>query len=97
MILLLVVLSALAILAFVVTLGWYLKEIAVTLERIGGEANSYLAKTGFGVRAIEKQTSQLGPAVGSLNDGLMGLASSLEAIEDNLSAVADRLRSPRSQ
>ena len=56
---------------------YFLFRIVTTLERIGGKGDSYLAKIRLGVRAIEKETSHLGPEVTRLNEGLGRLAGQL--------------------
>jgi hypothetical protein len=84
---LLTVLTALLILVFVGVLIYYLRRIVVALERIGGSPTSYLAKLGFGVRAIERETSHLAPQVTQLNQGLTALAEGLGAVDEHLKAV----------
>lgn len=91
MIIRLVVFSALEVLAFVGALAAYLQRIVATLERIGGSADSYLAKIAFGVRAIEKETSHLAPQVTQLNQGLTALAGKLGVVDGHLNAVAQTL------
>ncbi len=87
----LTILSALEVLAFVGTLVVFLKRIVATLERIGGSPTSYLAKVSFGVRAIEKETSHLGPQVTRLNQGLLALAGKLGVVDRHLAGVATKL------
>lgn len=87
----LTILSALAVLLLVAVLVYYLRRIIAALEGIGGEPQSYLAKLGFGVRAIERETSHLAPQVTQLNTGLSALADGLGAVEQDLRAVATRL------
>jgi hypothetical protein len=91
MIVRLMILTVLEVLAFAGALVAYLQRIVSTLERIGGKADSYLAKIAFGVRAIEKETSHLAPQVTQLNQSLVTLAGKLGAVDDHLSAVADAL------
>jgi hypothetical protein len=88
---LLMILSSLAVLAFVAVVVYYLLRIVRALERIGGDPDSYLAKLGFGVRAIEMETSHLAPQVTQLNQGLTALAGGLGAVERDLGAVAAAL------
>jgi hypothetical protein len=78
-------LTALAVLVFVGALVVYLVAILRTLEAIGGQPTSYLAKIRMGVRAIEQQTAMLAPQGRRLNgtavalrDGLGGVAADLE-------------------
>ncbi len=87
----LTVLSALEVLVFVGALIRFLVRIVDSLERIGGAPGSSLAKVGFGVRAIEKETSHLGPQVLQLNAGLTALADKLGVVDGHLAAVAVQL------
>ncbi|MGH9173774.1 MAG: hypothetical protein ACRD1H_05435, partial [Vicinamibacterales bacterium] len=80
-----------AVLAFVAVVVSYLLRIVRALESIGGKPDSYLAKLGFGVRAIEMETSHLAPQVIQLNEGLTALAGGLGAVERDLGAVAGAL------
>lgn len=84
---LLTLLTALLILVFVGALVHYLRRIVIALEGIGGNSQSYLAKLGFGVRAIEKETSHLAPQVIQLNQGLTALGEGLGAVDGHLKAV----------
>lgn len=83
--------SALEVLAFAGALVFFLARIVKALESIGGSSNSYLARLGYGVRAIEKETSHLAPQVTQLNAGLSTLASNLGVVDGHLSAVAGAL------
>ena len=87
----LTLLSALEVVALAGALVYFLKRISSTLVRIGGAADSYLAKISFGVRAIEKETSHLTPQVTQLNEGLTALAAGLGAVNERLGAVAQDL------
>lgn len=91
MIVRLTILSALQVLAFAGALIAFLRRIVATLERIGGSPTSSLAKVGFGVRAIEKETSHLAPQVTRLNAGLTTLGGKLTVVDGHLGAVAARL------
>ncbi|MBA2598995.1 MAG: hypothetical protein H0V00_20430 [Chloroflexia bacterium] len=84
---LLTLLTALLILVFVGALIYFLRRIVVALETIGGTSQSYLAKLGFGVRAIETETGHLAPQVTQLNQGLTALGEGLGAIDGHLKAV----------
>jgi hypothetical protein len=88
---LLMALSAVAVLVFVGVLVFYLLRIVHALESIGGSPQSYLAKLGFGVRAIETETSHLAPQVTQLNQGLTALAGGLGVVEADLRAIAEAL------
>ena len=87
----LTLLSALEVLTLVGALVYFLSRIISGLERIGGTADSYLAKLSFGLRAIEKETSHLAPQVTRLNQGLSSLADGLSAGDEHLKAVAEAL------
>ena len=85
------IVSALQVLTFVGALVSLLGRIVSALERIGGSPTSSLAKVRFGVRAIEKETSHLGPQVVSLNQGLVELGGKLSVVDSHLGSVAGKL------
>lgn len=93
----LTVLTALEIVALGVALVLYLERIVSSLERIGGPADSSasgsstLAKVRWGVQAIEKESSHLGPQVTQLNGGLLLLAEKLAVVEGQLGRAAAAL------
>ena len=87
----LTILSALQVLAFAGALIALLGRIVSALERIGGSPSSSLAKVRFGVRAIEKETSHLGPQVVALNQGLVALGGKLSVVDSHLGSVAEKL------
>lgn len=89
----LTILTALEVLALVGALIAFLQRIVAGLERIGGSPTSYLAKVSFGVRAIERETSHLGPQVTQLNQGLTLLGGKLGVVDQHLGAVANKLSS----
>ena len=97
MILLLTVLTALAVLALVVVLVLYLVRIIDVLERIGGSPTSLLAKIRLGVRAIETETSALGPEVTRLNAGLTAVAGGLRGIDDQLAGTVAAVAKQRTR
>ncbi len=90
MIVLLTILSVLAVLALFGTLAYFLNQIIRALESIGGQPHgyssrsSYLGKIAFGVRAIEQETSHLGPEVTQLNAGLTQAGEGLRSIDGHL-------------
>jgi hypothetical protein len=86
---LLTVLTALLVLAFFVVLAYALTRISATLESIGGTPTSYLAKLRLGLRAIEKETSHLGPQVTQVNAGLAQIAGGLTSVDKHLVATID--------
>jgi hypothetical protein len=90
MIILMTILSLLVIAVFIGVLVVGLVKIIDVLEIIGGERPGYSGKLSdlgliaFGVRAIEQQTSHLGPALTDLNQRLVRTADGLEEIKRNL-------------
>jgi len=92
---LLMVLSALAVVVLFGALVYYLNQIITALESIGGEPKGYskqasnLGKIAFGVRAIEQETGHLGPEVTRLNGTLTRAADGLRGIDDHLSRTID--------
>jgi len=89
MVVLLTILSALVVVIFFVVLLLYLVAIARTLEKIGGNGDSYLAKLRLGLRAIETETGHLPVQVTTLNQGLTAVASGLQAVDANLVRTID--------
>lgn len=81
---LLPLLTALLVLVFFIVLAYALVRIAKTLESIGGTPTSYLAKLRLGLRAIERETSHLGPNVVAINAGLSQVASGLTSVDAHL-------------
>lgn len=87
---LLTLLTAVAVLVLVAVLVTLLTRIVATLNSISGEPTgyssrqSYVGKIAFGVRAIEMQTSHLGPEVTQLNAGLTAAAAGLRSIDGHL-------------
>lgn len=95
MILLMTLLSLLVIAVFIAVLVIGLVKINEALESIGGERYGYqgsltdLELIQFGVRAIEQQTSHLGPTLTELNQGLTRASDGLRQIEANLTSTLD--------
>lgn len=95
MIVLLMMLSVLLVLVLFGALVFYLNQIIRALESIGGEPHgyssrsSYLGKIAFGVRAIEQETSHLGPEVTQLNAGLTKVGEGLRSIDSHLVRTID--------
>lgn len=71
----LISLSVGEVVALVVVLAGYLIVIAAGLRRV----SDLLARVTFGVRAIDKQTEPIGPALQDINSALGQVAASLEA------------------
>ena len=91
----LILLTALAVLVLVVALVYYLNQIIAALEHIGGEPRGYskrisnLGKIAMGVRAIEQETGHLGPEVTRLNGTLTRAAGGLQSIDGHLARTID--------
>jgi predicted PurR-regulated permease PerM len=84
MLILLIVLSALAVLALVGVLVVYLWRISSLLNSIGGSPTSFLAKLRLGLRAIETETGHLEAQVTQLNASLSSVAEGLQAVDGHL-------------
>jgi hypothetical protein len=101
MIVAMTILSLLVIAVFIAVLVVGLVKINEVLESIGGERYGYkgklsdLALITFGVRAIEQQTSHLGPSLSELNHGLTRAADGLGQIDRNLTATLDAVERQR--
>jgi hypothetical protein len=99
-ILLLAILSALAVVAFLLVLATFAIKIAVMLESIGHREPSvshkgkmsFLSKISLGVRAIEGQCSSLAPQATKLNKNLPTLANALVAVRDRLTSIRTRVQ-----
>jgi hypothetical protein len=89
---LLTALSCALALALLLVVAAYLVRIARALEGIGGSPTSYLAKIRFGLRAIETETSHLGPQAAALTDGLRALDAALRGVERDLAATLANLK-----
>jgi uncharacterized protein YoxC len=84
MLILLTVISALVVLIFFGMLAIYLVQIARTLEAIGGNPDSFLAKLRLGLRAIEQETGHLPGEATKLNEGLTAIAGGLQQVDHHL-------------
>lgn len=84
MVIFLTIVSALVVLIFFGVLVVYLVQIARTLEAIGGNPDSFLAKLRMGLRAIESETGFLPREVTKLNEGLTAVAGGLQAADQHL-------------
>lgn len=94
---LLMSLTSAAVVALFVGLAIWVLGIARTLERIGGEPTSYLAKIAFGLRAIEVETGALPTGLGRLNETLTRARDGLGAIRgriDELMTAVQRQERP---
>ncbi len=81
---LLVILSALEVVLALAVLAIYLFLIQRSLRASFG----YAAKISFGVRAIEVQAGQIGPAVTRLNGTLREIAEALPGIAEKAERAA---------
>jgi hypothetical protein len=101
MIILMTLLSLVVIAVFIAVLVAGLVKINEVLESIGGERVGYSGKLSdlglitFGVRAIEQQTSHLGPALTELNQGLVRAADGMQQIENNLTGTLEAVERQR--
>ena len=89
MLILLTVVSALVVVLFFGVLFFYLVQIAMTLETIGGQPDSFLAKLAFGLRAIETETGYLPAEVTKLNQSLSQVAGGLRLVDEHLVKTID--------
>ncbi len=92
---LLTILSALLVIAFLLTLAYALIAISGGLRSIGGTPTSFLAKLRLGLRAIEKETSHLPPQVTQLNAGLGQIAAGLVAVDGHLVGTIEAVQRQR--
>jgi hypothetical protein len=81
---LLVLATAVLVLAFLAVLALALLRIVPLLETIGGRGDSYLAKLRLGLRAIERETSHLPAAAPRINAGLGAAAERLTRVNASL-------------
>ena len=86
---LMTLMTALLVLVFFAVLAYALVKIAGALESIGGTPTSYLAKLRLGLRAIEKETTHLGPQVIKVNAGLTQIAGGLVSVDKHLVGTID--------
>jgi predicted PurR-regulated permease PerM len=86
MIVILMIVTILAVLLLVFVLVKYLNTIINTLNSIGGNGKSYLAKLRLGLRAIETETGHLGTQVPQLNTSLNNIAEGLKVVDSELEA-----------
>ncbi len=90
---LLMLATAAAAAAFLVTLLLYVFRITETLDQIGGRPDSLLSKLRLGLQAIEGETAHLPPMLGRLNEMLGGVAGGLSGAAAELEGtVAAALR-----
>lgn len=80
----LILVTAVCVLAFFLVVALALLKIDPVLESIGGRGESYLAKLRLGLRAIERETSHLPAAAPRINEGLNALAGGLMTVDATL-------------
>ncbi|CAN5832688.1 hypothetical protein BH23GEM9_BH23GEM9_30330 [soil metagenome] len=96
---LLMLLSAIGVVALFVALVIYLIRIDRALETIGGTGKrygataSYLSRIRMGVRAIEVHTDSIAPRVTTLNEGLAAIRVGMEQIDRDLGGVIEAVSS----
>jgi hypothetical protein len=102
MIILLTLVSVALIAIFFAVLVIGVILIAGTLEQIGGGRSSFysgrlsdLGRIAFGVRAIEQQTSHLGPSLTRLNESLTRTGEGLGRIDATLAEATEALKRQR--
>ena len=72
----LIIVTLVEVLLVVLVLAGYLITIAATLQRV----SKTLGLVTFGVRAIERQTEPIGPALGDINGALEQVAAALDEV-----------------
>ncbi len=93
----LILATALCVLAFFLVVALALMRIDPVLESIGGRGDSYLAKLRRGLRAIERETSHLPAAAPRINEGLGAVAAGLTAVDTSLGSFFAALQAPPSE
>jgi len=78
-----------AVVLLVVVLVRYLTKIVATLNSIGGDGKSYLAKLRLGLRAIETETGHLPTEVTKLNENLAKTSDGLATANENLKGTIE--------
>ena len=86
---LLTLLGAILLLAFLIALLYFVIRITNVLESIGTTGKSSLAMITWGVRAIEVETGHIPTQVTHLNGSLSQVAAGLKAIDGGLVAIAE--------
>lgn len=88
MIILFMVLTIVVALLFFGALAAFLVAIDARLDSIGNGPNSSLAMITWGVRAIERETAEIGAQVPTLNAQLAQAAEVLRKIDSGLVTIA---------
>ena len=82
---LLIALTVAEIVLVVGVLAFYLVRISASLH----ETARHLAKSTYGVRAVETQCSTIGPSVTRINEQLVTITDALGGIADRAESIAD--------
>ena len=93
----LMLITALAVVALVAVLVYYLRNIIAMLTSIGGDGNSFLAKLRLGLRAIEQETGHLPVQVTKLNSTLTATGEGLKAVDKHLVGTIDAVLKQENQ
>jgi len=82
---LLITLTVVEIVLVIGVLAFYLIRISASLD----ETARHLAKSTYGVRAVETQCSSIGPSVTKINEQLTTITGALGGVADRAEAIAD--------
>jgi len=82
---LLITLTVVEIVLVIGVLAFYLIRISASLH----ETARHLAKSTYGVRAVETQVSSVGPSVTKINEQLVTITGALSGVADRAEAIAD--------
>ncbi len=82
---LLITLTVVEIVLVIGVLAFYLIRISASLHEIA----RHLAKSTYGVRAVETQCSSIGPSVTKINEQLATISGALGGVADRAEAIAD--------
>ncbi len=82
---LLITLTVVEIVLVIAVLAFYLIRISASLHEIA----RHLAKSTYGVRAVETQCSSIGPSVTKINEQLATISGALGGVADRAEAIAD--------
>ena len=82
---LLITLTVVEIVLVIAVLAFYLIRISASLH----ETSRHLAKSTYGVRAVETQCSSIGPSVTKINEQLATITGALSGVADRAEAIAD--------
>jgi len=83
---LLITLTVVEIVVVIGVLAFYLIRISASLH----ETARHLAKSTYGVRAVETQCSTIGRSVTRINEQLATITGAMVGVADRAEAIADR-------